>query len=443
MVYKLAVMCKVSEFTSRRERFLKKMGEAVALVPAAPVVVRNNDVTYDYRQNSDFYYLTGFGEPESLLLLSAVHPRHRFVLFVRPRDRERELWDGPRAGCEGAERTLGADAVYPVGELGERLSEYLADASRLYYRMGADRELDGTVLAAIERLRSRAREGVTAPRVIADPGLILHELRLRKSAHEIGKIKKAADITRQAFLCAMSAARPGRYEYEVEAELLRAFRAAGGEPAYGCVVASGPNATILHYRSNRRKMRRGELLLIDAGAELDYYSSDVTRTFPVGGAFSREQRALYEVVLAAQQAAMEKAGPSVTLKQIHDTAVRELVRGLIKLGIIKGRVEPAVRSGAYKPFYMHRTSHFLGMDVHDVGDYYLERKPRPLRQGMVFTVEPGLYVARNARVDPKWRGIGIRIEDDLVVTASGCRNLTADIPKQADELERLVRDGAG
>ncbi len=433
-------MAKQNEFTSRRGRFLKRMGTGVALVPAAPVAVRNNDVTYDYRQSSDFYYLTGFGEPESMLLLSSAHPRHRFVLFVRPRDRERELWDGPRAGCEGAARMLGADAVYPVGELEQRLPEYLADAGRLFYRVGVDRELDDVVFRAVDRLRGRIREGVSAPRLIVDPGLVLHELRLRKSAYEIEKIQKAADITRQAFADAMRTARPGMYEYQVEAELLRAFRAADAEPAYGCVVASGPNATILHYRENRRRMGRGELLLIDAGAERDCYASDVTRTFPVGGLFTREQRALYEVVLAAQQAAIEKAGAGVTLQDIHETAVKQLTRGLIKLGLLKGKVDNAVRSGAYRQFYMHRTSHFLGMDVHDVGDYYLERKPRPLRQGMVFTVEPGIYVARNAAVDARWRGIGIRIEDDLLVTAGGCRNLTADIPKQADEIERVLRD---
>ena len=433
-------MQKPNEFASRRARFLKRMKAGIALVPAAPVAVRNNDVTYDYRQNSDFYYLTGFGEPESLLLLTTAHPRHVFVLFVRPRDREREIWEGPRAGRGGAARMLGADAAYPIGELQERLPEYLADAGRLFYRVGVDRELDDTVFRALDRLRGRIREGVSAPRVIVDPGLILHDLRLRKSAFEVEKMQEAADITRQAFADAMRATRPGLYEYQVEAELLRAFRTAGAEPAYGCVVASGPNATILHYRENRRRMGRGDLLLIDAGAERDYYASDVTRTFPVGGIFSGEQRALYEVVLDAQQAAIEKAGPGLSLKDVHDTAVKELVRGLIKLGLLKGRVETAVRTGAYRQFYMHRTSHFVGMDVHDVGDYYLERKPRPLRPGMVFTVEPGLYVARNAGVDSRWRGIGIRIEDDLLVTAGGCRNLTADIPKQASEIERLLRD---
>ena len=436
----MAVMAKQSEFTSRRQRFLRRMGTGVALVPAARVAMRNSDVAYDYRQSSDFYYLTGFSEPKSMLLLTTTHPRHRFVLFVRPRDRERELWDGPRAGCEGAVRMLGADAAYPVGELAERLPEYLADAGRLFYRVGVDRELDDVVLRAVDRLRRRIREGVSAPRVIVDPGLVLHELRLRKSAYEVDKIQKAADITRQAFAGAMRVARPGMYEYQVEAELLRAFRAADAEPAYGCVVASGANATILHYGENSRKMGRGDLLLVDAGAERDCYASDVTRTFPVSGIFSREQRALYEVVLAAQQAAIEKAGPGITLRTVHHTAVKELVRGLVKLGLLKGRVESVLRSGAYRQFYMHRTSHFLGMDVHDVGDYYQKRKPRPLRQGMVFTVEPGIYVARNATVDARWRGIGIRIEDDLLVTAGGCRNLTADIPKRADEIERLLGD---
>jgi Xaa-Pro aminopeptidase len=430
------------EFAERRRRFMQRMGPAVALFPAAPVFVRNNDVNHAYRQGSDLYYLAGFEEPDSVLLLTNRHPEHRMVMFVRPRDEEREVWDGPRAGCEGAKRDYGADEAFPIGELPKRLPDYLTDVPRLYYRTGVDRAFDDQVFEAVNAVRKKIRTMVVAPREIVDTAALLHEERLRKSERDLELMSRAEEITRDAHRRAMESARPGMYEYEVEAELQRVFTAGGSRrPAYESVVASGPNATILHYQKNDRLMEDGDLLLIDAGAEYAYYASDVTRTFPVNGRFTDAQRAVYQTVLDAQQAAIEKVRPGVTLDDVHDAAVGELVRGLRKHGIVAGSEREIIDKGTYKPFYMHRTSHWLGMDVHDVGDYGVEGKARPLETGFVLTVEPGLYFSPAADVDRKWRGIGVRIEDNLVVTGEGYRNLTADIPKNAGELERIVRSG--
>jgi Xaa-Pro aminopeptidase len=403
------------------------------------VAIRNNDVEHDYRQDSDFYYLTGFDEPESVLVLSNEHKEHRMVLFVRERDPERETWDGPRAGTEGAKARFGADAAFPIEELSKRLPEYLTDVARLVYRLSVDREFDTRLFDALDTVRSKARGGIIAPREFIDRAPVLHEMRLRKDDDEIALMAKAADITRDAHVRAMQIAKPGRYEYEVEAEINRVFRAAGCErPAYGSIVGSGPNATILHHRRNDRLMEDGDLLLIDAGCEYGYYASDVTRTFPVSGKFTEPQRLLYEVVLNAQLASIAATQPGATLTDVHNASVRVLTQGLIDLGIIAGPLDDAISNERFKPFYMHRTSHWLGMDVHDVGDYYAAKLPRPLEPGFVLTVEPGLYVSVNAEVDAKWRGIGIRIEDDVLVTDKGSRNLTAEIPKSVNEIETLL-----
>lgn len=428
-----------SELMSRRERYLKQIGHGVAVLPAANVFIRNNDVEHEYRQDSDFYYLTGFDEPESVLVLSTEHPEHRAVLFLRRRDKDRETWDGPRLGVERAPETLGVDAAFPIDELEQRLPDYLSDVRRLHYRLGANPEFDKIVLKAIESVRRRSRSGVTAPSEIVDVARDVHEMRLHKTPAELDAMSRACAITREAHLQAMHVARPGRFEYEVEAEILRVYRAHGAErPAYGSIVGSGPNATILHYRKNDRRLEAGDLLLIDAGAEHGYYASDVTRTFPVSGQFSPAQRAIYDVVLASQLAAIETVRPGVPYLLPHERAVEVLVQGLIDLGIVAGPLNAAIEDGRYKPYYMHRTSHWLGMDVHDVGDYFQERKPRLLEPGMVLTIEPGLYFSVDADVDPKWRGIGIRIEDDIAVTESGYRNLTGDIPKDPAELEQLL-----
>jgi Xaa-Pro aminopeptidase len=428
-----------SEFEERRRRFFEAAGSGVAIFASTPVAVRNNDVEHEYRQDSDLYYLTGFDEPESVLLLTSEHPEHRVVLFVRPRDKDRETWDGPRAGLEGAKADFGADAAFPIAELAKQLPEYLKDVHRLHYRIGADRAFDSVVLDAIAEVKRKARTGVSAPREIVDPSVVVHEMRLRKSAVEIDVMCKAAAITAEAHAAAMQLARPGRFEYEVEAEILRVFRARGAErPAYGSIVGSGPNATILHHRRNDRRMQEGDLLLIDAGAEYGYYACDVTRTFPVSGSFSPEQRALYQIVLDAQKTAIESVRPGVTVPHVHAAAVEVLVAGLVDVGILEGPASQALESESYKPYYMHRTSHWLGMDVHDVGDYHVHRRPRLLEPGFVLTVEPGLYIAAGSPCDPKWHGIGIRIEDDVLVTDLAHRVLTDSIPKSVEDVERIL-----
>jgi Xaa-Pro aminopeptidase len=432
-------MFPASELADRRKRVCNAMGSGVALFASTPVAIRNNDVEHDYRQDSDLYYLTGFDEPDSVLVLSTEHPEHRSVLFVRPRDPTREIWDGPRAGIEGATGRFGVDAAYPISELATRLPEYLQDVSRLFYRLGRDPRFDARVLRAIDSVRAKARLGVSAPREIIDPGSVVHEMRLRKSASEIEAMLKAADITAKAHASAMRVARPGRYEYEVEAELMRSFRAYGAErAAYGSIVGSGPNATVLHHRRNDRRMQDGELLLIDAGAEFNYYACDVTRTYPISGRFSDAQRTIYEVVLSAQVAAISAVRAGSTLNEVHRTALENLVAGLIKLGLIEGPLEAAIEQERYKPYYMHRTSHWLGMDVHDVGDYFVSKRPRELEPGFVLTVEPGLYIAPGSPCDARWHGIGVRIEDDVLVTDDGPHVLTAAIPKRVEELEGIL-----
>ncbi len=427
------------EFEKRRRRFLRQMGHGVAVLPAAPVAVRNSSVEHDYRQDSDLHFLTGLDEPECALVLTNERGRRSMILFVRPSDPERELWEGPRLGCDGAKRRFGADEAYPIQQLPDRLPELLANMSRLFYRLGNDREFDQTVLDALNKVRKRAREGIVAPREIVDTGLILHEMRLRKSRGELTTMATAAKVTAEAHLRAMQLARPGRYEYEIEAEILRTFRAHGCKrTAFETIVASGPNATVLHYTRNDRVLQDGELLLVDAGAEYGYYASDVTRTFPVSGTFTQAQRAVYDVVLSAQQAAIDKVRPGITLNDVHRAALRVLTKGMIDLGLIKGPLQEALDKGRYKRFYMHRTSHWLGMDVHDAGDYYCDGKARPLQPGFVFTVEPGIYIGANARVAKRFRNIGVRIEDDIAVTAQGCRNLTRNIPKCPRELEKIV-----
>jgi len=414
----------------------KACESAIALLPSAPVYLRNNDVEHDYRQDSDFFYLTGFDEPESVALVDAT--ARSFTLFVRPRDPDREVWDGPRAGIEGAKAQHGADESFVVSELDERLPALLQNHRRLYYRLGVSRKFDDRVLAALDRVRARQRTGVTAPTEIVDPGVLLHEMRLRKTAPELDAMRAGTRITRAAHEAAMNRARPGMYEYELEALLLDTFRSGGSErAAYGSIVGSGPNACVLHHRKNDRRMVEGDLLLIDAGCEYAYYATDVTRTFPVGRDFSREQQAIYELVLEAQLQGIEATRPGATLDAIHADCVAIITRGLVRLGLLTGEVEKLIETEAYKRFFMHRTSHWLGMDVHDVGAYYDRGKARALEAGMVLTVEPGIYIAPDdATVGPEWRGIGVRIEDDVLVTEAAPEVLTAGIPKSVGEIRR-------
>ncbi|MDP9000565.1 MAG: aminopeptidase P N-terminal domain-containing protein [Myxococcota bacterium] len=429
-------------FESRRTAFFDAMAaaspSAIAVLPAAPVFPRNGDVEHDYRQDSDFFYLTGFDEPDCAVVLDA--QKRKTTLFVRPRDPDREVWDGPRTGLDGAKERYGADEAFVIGEFEERLPTCLQDHRRVYCRLGKSRRFDDQVLGAIERVRGRQRTGVAAPVEIVDPGDILHEMRLRKSPVEVSLMRAAVRITREAHELAMRRARPGMYEYEIEALLLDTFRRRGSErPAYGSIVGSGPNACVLHHRKNDRRMSAGDLLLIDAGCEYGYYASDVTRTFPVGGDFSREQQAIYEVVLQAQLEGIAEARPGNTLDDVHKRSVHCVTRGLLGLGILSGDAEKLVETEAYKRFFMHRTSHWLGMDVHDVGAYFVRGNPRKLELGMVLTVEPGIYIApTDDTVGPEWRGIGVRIEDDVLVSESGPEVLTAGIPKTVDEVRAAV-----
>jgi len=427
----------MSEFAARRTQLLEAIGDGVAVFPSAPLAVRNHDVEHPYRQDSDLYYLTGLDEPESVLVLTNQHEEHRVVLFVRPKKREREIWDGPRAGVEGAVQEFGADVAFPIDELPKRLPDYLGNVERLHYRIAQNDEADAKLFDCLNLLRRGGRRGIAAPEAIIDSSAHLHEMRLRKSDAELATMRRAAEITKEAHLRAMHFTRPGMHEYEIDAELLHVFRRHGSErPAYESIVGSGPNATILHYRAGNRVLNEGELVLIDAGCELDYYSSDVTRTFPVNGKFSDEQREVYEVVLRTQKQCIEAVKPGVTLHDLHDGAVRSITEGLVRIGLLEGKVDALIEDKKYEPFYMHRTSHWLGMDVHDVGHYYTDGKPRPLEPGFVLTVEPGIYIATDAEgVDERWRGIGVRIEDDVVVTEGGHDVLTAGIPKEIDDVE--------
>jgi Xaa-Pro aminopeptidase len=434
----------IETFARRRAAFFDAMAaaspSAVAVLPAAPVFVRNNDVEHDYRQDSDFYYLTGFDEPDSAAVLDAAE--RKTTLFVRPRDPDREVWDGPRAGVEGATQRFGADEAFVIAELDEKLPTALQNRRRIYYRLGRSRRFDDRLLAALDRVRARQRTGVVAPSEIVDPGDLLHEMRLRKSPWEVEMMRAAARITREAHERAMGRARPGMYEYELEALLLDTFRCRGSQrPAYGSIVGSGPNACVLHHRKNDRRIDAGELVLIDAGCEYAYYASDVTRTFPVGRDFSREQQAIYELVLQAQLEGIARTRPGATLDDIHKGTVEFITRGLVRLGLLSGEPEKLIETEGYKRFFMHRTSHWLGMDVHDVGAYYVGGGPRRLEPGMVLTVEPGVYVSpADDTVGPEWRGIGVRIADDVLVGDAGPEVLTAGIPKNVDEL-RAARAG--
>ena len=427
------------EYRERRARVLQAIQPGVLVVPSAPLAIRNNDVEYDYRQNSDFYYLTGFDEPESVLVLGGDSGKP-FSLFVRARDPAREVWDGARAGVDGATDEFDADQAFPIAELADKLLDLLQNTPTLFYRLGLDRGFDDSVLGALDRVRARARQGVSCPATIVDPGTVLHEMRLVKSKHELDLMRRAVEITHEAHAKVMAMAQPGMYEYEVEGALREVFCKNGSERvAYSPIVGSGPNATVLHYRRNNRRMGEGDLLLVDAGSEYGYYASDVTRTFPVSGRFSDAQRRVYEIVLSAQQASIEATRPGVTLDEVHDKSVQVIARGLVELGVIEGPVDKAIEEQRYKPYFMHRTSHYLGMDVHDVGAYHIQGKPRPLAAGMVITVEPGVYIAPSAEVPEEYRGIGVRIEDDVLVAPEGQTVLSAAIPRTVADVERACR----
>lgn len=429
------------EFARRRRQLMRMIGKGgIAILPAAPTRVRNRDVEYAYRQDSDFHYLTGFPEPEAVAVLMPGREHGEYVLFCRDRDPLRETWDGRRAGPEGAVRDHGADDAFPVGDIDDILPGMLEHSERVYYTMGLNAEFDQRLLGWVNQLRAAAKSGVSTPTEFVALDHLLHDMRLFKSRGEVAAMRKAAKIAAAAHVRAMRACRPGMMEYEIEAEFLHEFRRHDATTSYHPIVGGGANGCILHYVENRDRLKDGELLLIDAGCEYDCYASDITRTFPVSGRFSPEQRALYEVVLEAQLAAIDKVRPGNHWDDPHDAAVRVLTRGLVRLGLLKGRLSTLIKNGDYRRFYMHRTGHWLGLDVHDVGDYKVGEEWRILEPGMTLTVEPGLYIAPGSRgVPKKWWGTGIRIEDDVLVTAGGPDVLSADAPKDPDEIERLMQ----
>ncbi|GAB4230448.1 MAG: aminopeptidase P N-terminal domain-containing protein [Elainellaceae cyanobacterium] len=432
------------EYSQRREALMAKIGKGTAIVRSAPMAVMHNDVEYNFRQDSDFFYLTGFNEPHAVAVLAPHHDEHQFVLFVQPKDLEKETWTGYRVGVEAAKEQFGADAVYAIDELEEKLPQYLEKADRIYYHLGRDRSFNDTVLKHWQRLLAQYPKKGLGPTAIEDPAPILHPMRQIKSATELDLMRKAAEIAVAAHNRAREFAQPGRYEYEVQAEIEHTFRLQGAMgPAYPSIVASGANACILHYTENTRQMQAGDLLLIDAGCAYDYYNSDITRTFPVSGRFTSEQKAIYEIVLESQLQAIAQVQPGNPYSQTHDTAVRVIVEGLVDLGLLQGNIEEIIKEEKYKPFYMHRTGHWLGLDVHDVGVYQHGDTPHNLEPGQVLTVEPGIYISPYLKpaegqpeVDPRWHGIGIRIEDDVLVTADGCEILTAGVPKAIEDLEQ-------
>lgn len=437
------------EYARRRKALMAQMEpNSIAILPAAPVYIRNRDVEHNYRQDSDFQYLTGFPEPEAVAVLVPGREHGEYVLFCREKDPERELWDGYRAGQEGAVSEYAAADAFPINDIDDILPGLIEGRERVYYAMGANQEFDLRLTNWIKTIRSKARLGAQPPNEFVALDHLLHDMRLYKSAAEIKVMQAAADISAQAHLRAMQSCRPGQYEYQLEAELQHVFMRHGSRsPAYASIVAAGRNACILHYTENTSQIRDGDLILIDAGCELDCYASDITRTFPANGRFSPEQRAIYDIVLAAQHAAFEVIAPGRHWNEAHEATVRVITEGLLGLGLLTGELDALIAAEAYKPFYMHRAGHWLGMDVHDVGDYRVGGEWRVLEPGMVMTVEPGIYIAPdNDRVPKKWRGIGVRIEDDVVVTKSGHQILTDAVPKDADAIEALMaesRAGAG
>jgi Xaa-Pro aminopeptidase len=430
----------LSSYLARRHRLAQAMGEGVAVIPTAPERVRNRDTHFPYRFDSHFYYLTGFAEPEAVLVLVA-GKEPKSVLFCREKNEEREIWDGFRHGPQAAQERFAFDEAHPIATLDEKLPALLEDQPALCYPVGADPEWDARAMRWLNAVRAKARAGTAAPDRVQDVRALIDEMRLVKDAQELALMRRAARIAAAAHRRAMQQTRPGRHEYEIEAELLYEFRRNGAQfPAYSPIVAGGANSCVLHYVFNDAPLREGDLLLIDAGCELDGYASDITRTFPVNGRFGGAQRAAYEVVLAAQAAAMEKVRPGNAWNEPHDAAVQVLVDGMRELKLLAGTREEILEKETYKRFYMHRTGHWLGLDVHDAGEYKRSGTWRALQPGMTLTVEPGLYIRPAGDVPEALHNIGIRIEDDVVVTEAGCEVITAEAPKGVAEIEALMRD---
>ena len=435
-----------STFAQRRQRFFAQLGEAAAVIPAAALVTHHADCEWPFRQNSDFWYLTGFDEPEAVALFLPHRPEgERYVLFVQPREASAEVWNGFRWGTEGAVAEFGADLAHPRSELEQRLPDYLRGAEGIAFRVGKHPKVEPLVLAAWAAQLDRAPRSGRAALGLVAPCPLLHELRLRKGPEELERMREAARISAEAHELARQVVRPGLNERQVQAVIEQHFLEQGARgPAYGTIVAGGDNACVLHYIANNAPLNDGDLLLIDAGCSLaDYYNGDITRSFPINGRFSAEQRALYELVLAAQEAAVASVAPGFSAEGVHETALRVLVAGLLDLGLLAGSLDGVIEQGAYRHLYMHRTGHWLGLDVHDVGAYRLGEHHVELEPGMVLTVEPGLYVSDRLpvpegqpEIEARWKGIGIRIEDDVAVTSHGHENLTAAALKSPAALER-------
>ncbi|MGH1471875.1 MAG: Xaa-Pro aminopeptidase [Cellvibrionaceae bacterium] len=429
------------EFARRRKTLMELMEpDSIAIVPSAAVKVRNRDADFLFRQDSDFFYLTGFNEPEAVLVLVPGREHGETVMFVREKDIEKETWDGYISGPEGVCRDHGADDAFPIDDIDDILPGLIEGTERVYYAMGKNPGFDQNVMNWVNAIRAKVRAGATPPGEFSDLDHFLHDMRLFKSAAEIRIMKKAGEISANAHARAMQVCQPGMYEYQIEAEMKHEFGMNGApNVAYNPIVGGGDNACILHYVENNQKLKSGDLLLIDAGCELENYASDITRTFPVNGKFSTEQKALYEITLAAQTAAMKVITPNHHWNDPHEESVKVITSGLVDLGLLKGDVDELIKTEAYRRFYMHRVGHWLGMDVHDVGDYKVGGEWRVLEPGMVMTVEPGIYVSPNDEtVDEKWRGIGIRIEDDVLVTKGECEILSVGVPRTVDEIEALM-----
>jgi len=433
-----------SEYRQRRQQLMEKIAHGAAIFYSAPTSVMHNDVEYVYRQDSDFFYLTGFNEPQAVAVIAPSHPEHHFVLFVQPKDREKEIWHGYRCGVEMAKEVYGADAVYPINELDEKLPQYLENSERIYYHLGRDRQFNEKVIHHFQNLLRTYPKRGTGPIAIEDTCSVLYSMRLHKSPAELKFMRQAVAIAVEAHNHALEIAAPGRYEYEIQAQIEHLFRLRGGDgPAYPSIVATGTNACVLHYIENKSQMQDQDLLLIDAGCAYGYYNSDITRTFPVNGKFTPEQKTLYELVLEAQKKAIAQIKPGNPFSSVHDTAVRVLTEGLVELGLLRGEIDTLISEEKYKAFYMHRTSHWLGLDVHDAGVYQYGENPQIFQPHQVLTVEPGLYIVPDTQpvegqpeIDPRWLGIGIRIEDDVLVTVDGNEVLTAGVPKEVKDIER-------
>ncbi len=428
------------EFPRRRRQLMRILGkDAIAILPAAPVRNRNGDIAHTYRQDSYFHYLTGFPEPEAVAVLAPGRPQGEYLLFVREHDRVRDAWEGRCAGPDGAVERFGADDAFPIADIDEILPGLMEDRPRVFYSMGAHEEFDPRVVSWVNGLRLQARRGGSSPQEFVALSHVLDDLRLYKSRAEQASLRRSAQVAVGAHRRAMRFARPGVMEYEVMAEVVHEFRRHNADVSYHPIVAGGGNSCIMHYRDNDRPLRDGDLLLLDAGCELDYYASDITRTFPVNGIFLPAQRAVYEVVMEAQQAAIDRVRAGNDWNAPHEAAVRAVTHGLVKLGLLKGRPARLIKEQAYLEFFAHRTGHWLGLDVHDVGDYKIDGQWRVLEPGMVLTVEPGVYIRPSAKTPKEFWHIGVRIEDDVLVTADAPEVLTAGLEKDPDAIERLVQ----